>query len=1058
MVRESTLCEYISRVVPSTGYLIDQSGENLVPYSEDFSSWTQSGTCAVTSDDAYGPPPDIRKTADKLDNTGDSSGYRRSYTPALGVLQGRTFTASVYLRADIPHLCTIILIEDGIAQLEVKDVSVTNTWKRFSVNGTCTSLVGVQTVSLVVVPGRTGVASGVCHAYGALIVENTDNVIPNVGIYHPTDADIIYRMDLQPSNAPTHIPSIIQSYQGSRLQSANLNGVNQYFSMAHDASMNIFDGEHTITILFRLDSDTNSVLFAHGSRTVDGVVVRYDAPNNRINAYYSKAAAEIGPGTGVNSIRTNSWYVLQMTRNISSHLDIYANGHPGGGGSNIATYGIDGARAWVVGADSAGANPFPGEIAYLRVDKEYLTIQELVEEREHLLGIATGTSNKNKPQRYWFYDTPIPADEPSGHHTLSDASITQLSVNTPTTPFGINVPRVGGKGGGVIVEYPGINMYRYSWDFTQWIKYLCTVNLDATITSPARDGLTHVIVEDNANGQHGVKLDNNLVVGQDYVLSVYVKPANRSWIYLYLNDDAPGDHSCYFDIVNGIVGTAVRSVGHIEALDNGWYRCVMTFTASATALRSCRIYTATGDGGVVYLGLSQDSIYIYGAQFEISGSSGTELYATEYHSCDGTPIARQPNTMVLPLRPMGEINPPGNPLMEIYFEKDVGATYTTETGAYIMTVSGTPTRLPDDTYPTGWNNNIGDGVRRGYMWDFDGTNDYLTRADDGTFDPAGSFSVQAIVQTDSISGDGVIMCKDNTTTERGWQLTRTAGDDIFFRIFNAAGVGTSVQKGNITTSEYVVITATYEYVGAGTSKLRLYVNALDTASSDIAVGPTKNVGVGLSIGAVSTGAYKHNGKIHYLNYEDGTVLTEAQHDEFYETFIGDDTTETPHSIYSQPRRLIDPPVIGNSEYWKKLTMEFECNLEYSGSAEAGGSKSMVEISSALTGSTANRFAVYYSAGKVGAALWDSVAGLRYIYTALDPVDFTDWHKVKFHIDTGDMSNMDLWIDDSNIGNVYTNRTGTCDFDTTECSIRIGDNFQDTLTLNGRVRNLKVWLE
>ena len=99
-------------VVDGSNNLIDFTG-NLLTYRTDFTYWTEGGTCSVTAD-VYRNPVDGTLDADLLDNTGGISiDSRTIVTVDLGDLTGREFTGSFWIRADVPHVCSIGIWEGG---------------------------------------------------------------------------------------------------------------------------------------------------------------------------------------------------------------------------------------------------------------------------------------------------------------------------------------------------------------------------------------------------------------------------------------------------------------------------------------------------------------------------------------------------------------------------------------------------------------------------------------------------------------------------------------------------------------------------------------------------------------------------------------------------------------------------------------------------------------------------------------------------------------------------------------------------------------------------------
>jgi len=144
------------------------------------------------------------------------------------------------------------------------------------------------------------------------------------------------------------------------------------------------------------------------------------------------------------------------------------------------------------------------------------------------------------------------------------------------------------------------------------------------------------------------------------------------------------------------------------------------------------------------------------------------------------------------------------------------------------------------------------------MW-LDGTNDYLSRADDDTFDPSiqcvgsgSNFSVWCRgVVTDSIAAvEYPIFGKDTTGSgQSGWLVTRYR-DDLYFYQSNDGVFGSNTGP---TGQGFVVngvtnFVATYKYVGAANSEANMYINNEAVTFSNTLEGPIFNSTAALTVG------------------------------------------------------------------------------------------------------------------------------------------------------------------------------------------------------------------
>lgn len=100
-----------------------------------------------------------------------------------------------------------------------------------------------------------------------------------------------------------------------------------------------------------------------------------------------------------------------------------------------------------------------------------------------------------------------------------------------------------------------------------------------------------------------------------YVFSVYAKPNGKNFIRVASTVATGSLAGCYFNVSTGAVGTAdVGIVGSISAAANGYYRCIIAFTADAARTGSNRIFVADADNSSTVT--DSGGVFIWGAQLE----------------------------------------------------------------------------------------------------------------------------------------------------------------------------------------------------------------------------------------------------------------------------------------------------------------------------------------------------------------------------------------------------------------------------------------------------------
>jgi len=196
----------------------------------------------------------------------------------------------------------------------------------------------------------------------------------------------------------------------------------------------------------------------------------------------------------------------------------------------------------------------------------------------------------------------------------------------------IEFSRGAGTGGATqtnssgLVAYAPHNLIPYSENFahTDWVKYNASAAASSEIDPFGGTG-AYKFAEASTASNSKLMLDCFATSGSGtiYTWSVYAKKAELDILQLILTNVtyAGGDNHANFDLTNGAVtATGGGATAKIEAVGtDGWYRCSMTDTTSASGETCPRIGlqnsgTAARDGA--YAGNGTDGIFIFGAQGE----------------------------------------------------------------------------------------------------------------------------------------------------------------------------------------------------------------------------------------------------------------------------------------------------------------------------------------------------------------------------------------------------------------------------------------------------------
>ena len=175
-----------------------------------------------------------------------------------------------------------------------------------------------------------------------------------------------------------------------------------------------------------------------------------------------------------------------------------------------------------------------------------------------------------------------------------------------------NATRVGPTG---VVEYAPHNLQIRSEEFDNaaWFKNNISVTANST-AAPNGTVTADSLIENTANGFHSTYSNSSIgSVTGTYTFSFYAKPAGRSWVWAGLGTSS----RVYFDLANGVLGTVSSGLtATITNVGNGWYRCSVTQTVSATSVVG-EVIMVTGNNTGTYIGDGTSGILLWGAQLSV---------------------------------------------------------------------------------------------------------------------------------------------------------------------------------------------------------------------------------------------------------------------------------------------------------------------------------------------------------------------------------------------------------------------------------------------------------
>jgi hypothetical protein len=163
----------------------------------------------------------------------------------------------------------------------------------------------------------------------------------------------------------------------------------------------------------------------------------------------------------------------------------------------------------------------------------------------------------------------------------------------------------------LLLEPQATTLLQYSEQMNNayWTKANLSVSANTTATlDPSGYYGADKLVEAATTSTHEINHAIFALTAASYTYSIFAKAAERSWIVLSIQ----GQYT-FFDIANGVIGVnAAGNTPKIEAYGNGWYRCSITRTATATNNFGL-IRLASADNTPNYAGNGTSGLYVWGA-------------------------------------------------------------------------------------------------------------------------------------------------------------------------------------------------------------------------------------------------------------------------------------------------------------------------------------------------------------------------------------------------------------------------------------------------------------
>jgi hypothetical protein len=616
LTNKYTLCEYDLSQYDGSGTLKDmKNGENFCAHSNDCSQ-TSAWLYVASSHNGFAPAPDGAKTASIL-NEGATNAEHNFQPKNVSLPTAGQYTFSVYLKAGGRSWAYIALwkaeatipiawfdLANGAKGTETACKAsiypLANGWFRCSIACTISNTGGWSPIIDACLANNGNVYQGAnldaIQIWGAQI-ERTDLYDRCAGTLIQTGANVAIFQDLTHNNNPSFELSPFMSANGRPLKSVRFNSNQQYFSKGHSALFDFAMNDFSIMVVGKKDNaSANYDILAHSVSGASGWYTGWRSDNSIL--LYFPDASPVGAYSQGDAAKPNEWVVFHAVKR-NGIAQVIVNGIPGVPVDAVGK-GVAGSASFFMGR-SSGNSPMPGNLLYARIDAGRLIgDDEIRAEQDKAFG-RYGIRPNGKNVSYSFgRNLAAYQDNPDGTMTL-----------VPT-----NVLRQASSG-------KWRNMFQRSQEFgnTAWTSQSggCTVT-ENSFTAPDGSATADAIHEGTNNGEHYIAQTIPPVrAGRTYTFSCYAKASNRGWFEIYFYKDAVQSSGGYFNVSSGAVGTAYGNakLSISAAPGTGWWRCTVTFTSLANTEGSLGILeVASADNTHVFQGVNQDSVIIWGAQFE----------------------------------------------------------------------------------------------------------------------------------------------------------------------------------------------------------------------------------------------------------------------------------------------------------------------------------------------------------------------------------------------------------------------------------------------------------